>query len=250
MFKQLILRFWVCSYTKTADFEQFWRFLAVFGSKTADFERFWAVWVGSCTPFLVQNSWFWTFWTSINSAILAPRPQGTYPSSIVFLKHLEAFLEVASHRKVCAEARERTQYGLSSVENCREHIQFWVWKSPFRVWCFIVQKLYMSRNNQNTLLRQFPELILYDSSSRDHLGDPSPIFLRFFRDFFAIFSRFFCDFFEWDTTAFPIFLRFFRKTESSVSDFFAIFLRFFQKTEQPSSDFFAIFLRFFHEFQN
>ena len=48
----------------------------------------------------------------------------TYPSSNAFLKHLEAFLEVAFKRKVCAGARERTKYRLSSVENCQEHVQF------------------------------------------------------------------------------------------------------------------------------
>ena len=56
----------------------------------------------------------------------------TYPSSNVFLKHLEAFLEVAFKRKVCAGARERTKYGLSSVENGQEHVQIWVWKSTFK----------------------------------------------------------------------------------------------------------------------
>ena len=55
----------------------------------------------------------------------------TYPSSNAFLKHLEAFLGVAFMRKVCAGARERTKYSLSSDESCQEHIQFWVESEPF-----------------------------------------------------------------------------------------------------------------------
>ena len=71
----------------------------------------------------------------------------TYPSSNVFLKHLEAFLEVAFKRKVCAGARERTKYGLSSVENCQEHVQFWIWKTTFncRI-CQIVHFYYVIEN--------------------------------------------------------------------------------------------------------
>ena len=45
-----------------------------------------------------------------------------------FLKHLHAFLEIASTQKVCAGSRERTKYHLKNVENCQEHVQFWVWK--------------------------------------------------------------------------------------------------------------------------
>ena len=52
-----------------------------------------------------------------------------YSSSNTFLKHLEAFLEIASTQKVCAESRERTRYHFISVENCQERVQFWVWKN-------------------------------------------------------------------------------------------------------------------------
>ena len=48
--------------------------------------------------------------------------------SDAFLKHLHAFLEIASTQKVCAGSRERTKYHLKNVENCQEHVQFWVWK--------------------------------------------------------------------------------------------------------------------------
>ena len=46
------------------------------------------------------------------------------PSLGADLKHLEAFLELPSHGKVCAGARELTKYGLYKVENCQEHVQF------------------------------------------------------------------------------------------------------------------------------
>ena len=48
------------------------------------------------------------------------------PSLGADLNHLEAFLELPSHGKVCAGARELTKYGLYKVENCQEHVQFWL----------------------------------------------------------------------------------------------------------------------------
>ena len=62
----------------------------------------------------------------------------TYPSWDEFLRYLEAFLKVSSMQKVCAGARERTKYHLLSVENCQEHVQFWVWK--ISVYCSHYQK--------------------------------------------------------------------------------------------------------------
>ena len=48
----------------------------------------------------------------------------------MFLKHLEAFLELSSERYAAGARGERTKYGLSSVE-LPEHIQFFSLKITF-----------------------------------------------------------------------------------------------------------------------
>ena len=97
----------------------------------------------------------------------------SYPSSSVFLKHLEAFLGVAFMRKVCAGARERTKYSLSSDESCQEHIQFWVESEPFtlritRVFCLLWEVLFSTSliivgsgaQISGNLLVYFPETLI------------------------------------------------------------------------------------------